>query len=293
MMFKQVIYYFIAVVEEGSFSKAAKKYYLSQSAISQQITKLENDLGFLLFNRKTYYPTLTKEGKRYYQLVKKLMNDYQNEYEDLKENLKKDVLTIGITGPFEKKHVPFIVRHFKEENAISIDIKAFNLRTCMEKLNAREIDIGFGLSNNFKKYPDLIYHTIYHSHICVVTSLDHPLSHKEFVITKDIKDEPLIILSKKQGEDYYHDYMEAFRLDGVVPYIKKEVDDLNEYIMAISLGEGIGLSAMGVINENDQVVAIPLKESHHHADYAVGYHQDNVKSSVKNFIRYVEDYFRL
>ena len=48
-MFKQVIYYFIAVVEEGSFSKAAKKYYLSQSAISQQITKLENDLGFLLF----------------------------------------------------------------------------------------------------------------------------------------------------------------------------------------------------------------------------------------------------
>lgn len=116
------------------------------------------------------------------------------------------------------------------------------------------------------------------------------LSHKEFVITKDIKDEPLIILSKKQGEDYYHDYMEAFRLDGVVPYIKKEVDDLNEYIMAISLGEGIGLSAMEVINENDQVVAIPLKESHHHADYAVGYHQDNVKSSVKNFIRYVEDY---
>ena len=64
-MFKQVIYYFMAVVEEGSFSKAAKKYYLSQSAISQQITKLEKDLGFSLFNRKTYCPTLTKEGKRY------------------------------------------------------------------------------------------------------------------------------------------------------------------------------------------------------------------------------------
>ena len=52
-MFKQVIYYFMAVVEEGSFSKAAKKYYLSQSAISQQITKLEKDLGFSLFKRKT------------------------------------------------------------------------------------------------------------------------------------------------------------------------------------------------------------------------------------------------
>ena len=29
----------------------------------------------------------------------------------------------------------------------------------------REIDLGFGLTNNFKKYPDLIYQTIHHSHI--------------------------------------------------------------------------------------------------------------------------------
>ena len=103
-MFKQVIYYFIAVVEQGSFSKAAKKFYLSQSAISQQITKLENDLGFSLFDRRTYYPTLTEEGKRYYDLAKKLLSDYKNEYNDIKENLQKDVLTIGITGPFESMY---------------------------------------------------------------------------------------------------------------------------------------------------------------------------------------------
>lgn len=62
-MFKQVIYYFMAVVEEGSFSKAAKKYYLSQSAISQQITKLEKDLGFSLFNRKTLLSNSYKRRK--------------------------------------------------------------------------------------------------------------------------------------------------------------------------------------------------------------------------------------
>ena len=113
-MFKQVIYYFIAVVEQGSFSKAAKKFYLSQSAISQQITKLENDLGFSLFDRRTYYPTLTEEGKRYYDLAKKLLSDYKNEYNDIKENLQKDVLTIGITGPFERKHVPLLLNNSKK-----------------------------------------------------------------------------------------------------------------------------------------------------------------------------------
>lgn len=63
MMFKQVIYYFIAVVEEGSFSKAAKKYYLSQSAISQQITKLENDLGFYYLIEKHITLLLQKREK--------------------------------------------------------------------------------------------------------------------------------------------------------------------------------------------------------------------------------------
>ena len=58
-MFKQVIYYFMAVVEEGSFSKAAKKYYLSQSAISQQITKLEND--FLCLIEKLIVQLLQKK----------------------------------------------------------------------------------------------------------------------------------------------------------------------------------------------------------------------------------------
>ena len=58
-MFKQVIYYFMAVVEEGSFSKAAKKYYLSQSAISQQITKLEKD--FLCVIEKLIVQLLQKK----------------------------------------------------------------------------------------------------------------------------------------------------------------------------------------------------------------------------------------
>ena len=75
--------------------------------------------------------------------------------------------------------------------------------------------------------------------------------------------------------------------------LEQVLDDLNEYVMAISLGEGIGLSATEVISENDQVAVIPLKESHHHADYAVGYRQDNEKKAIQQFMKYVEDYFRL
>lgn len=292
-MFRQVIYYFVSVVEEGSFSKAGKKHYLSQSAISQQITKLEKELGFTLFNRESYYPTLTNEGKQFYELSKKLINQYDKEINDIKENIMKrnNTINIGITGMFEKKHIPVIIKKYKEKYNININIKVYDLKTIMNHLVDKQIDIAFGLSNNFRNHDCLEYYDIYKSHVCVVTSLDHPLTNNKSISVQDIKNEPLIVLSKELGEEYYHDYMEAFKLDGIVPHIVKEVDNQNEFIMAISLGEGIGLSATEVIDD-DHVKTILLKNTHHHADYAVGYHKDNDKVIVLDFINEVRTYFK-
>ena len=55
-MLKKSFYFFMSVVETGSFSQAAKKHYLSQAAISQQISKLEEEVGVRLFDRSKYRP---------------------------------------------------------------------------------------------------------------------------------------------------------------------------------------------------------------------------------------------
>ena len=62
-MFNQSIYLFISVVEKGSFSAAGKEHYISQSAVSQQIDKLENQCNFKLFDRSHYRPTLTTQAR--------------------------------------------------------------------------------------------------------------------------------------------------------------------------------------------------------------------------------------
>lgn len=295
-MFKQSIYYFISVVDEGSFSAAGKKYYLSQSAISQQITKLENELGFHLFDRKSYRPCLTDEGKCYYHLCKKMMKMYEDENKKIVDMSiqKQKNITIGITGPFEKKYIPLIIKEFKKKYDVSFHVKVFSLQDCIKELQKGAIDVGFGLLNDFKHIPELVYYDIYTSHICIVTSLNHPLSERKTVTIEDIKDEPIVILSRKIGAHYYEDYMKAFELDGMNPHIVKEVDNLNEFILAIQLEEGIGFSAQEVISQNDGVHAITLENSHHHADYVVGYHCENNKDIVKKFtheiITYFEDY---
>ncbi len=292
-MFRQYIYYFISVVEKGDFSSAGKQYYLSQSAISQQIAKLEQTLGFKLFDRQKYRPQLTEEGEDFYHLCKKLVNTYEKEMRRMTEQnaRRKKTITVGITSPFEKKHVPRIAKEFKKEYDVSVNVKSFDLQECMKNLQNRSIDVGFGLMNDFESMQQLSYSDIYESHICIVTSFEHPLARKETVSIEEIKEEPIVILSRKFGENYYEAYMKAFELDGIVPHIAKEVNNLNEFIVAIQLGEGIGLSALEVISENDGVSAVLLEHTHHRAVYGVGWHSDNDNPYVKEFTDVIIQYF--
>lgn len=72
-MLDKKIHYFIKVVEEKSFSKAAEKLFLSQPNLSKQVKFLEEELGVELLDRKGYRPVLTSAGEShnlsYYHLL--------------------------------------------------------------------------------------------------------------------------------------------------------------------------------------------------------------------------------
>ncbi|MGD9473793.1 MAG: LysR family transcriptional regulator, partial [Eubacteriaceae bacterium] len=69
--------YFIAAVECGSFTKAAQQCFISQTAMSQQIAAMEQELDLLLFDRSSYRPTLTQSGKAFYESSKTLVEIYE------------------------------------------------------------------------------------------------------------------------------------------------------------------------------------------------------------------------
>lgn len=71
------IKYFQAVAKYNSFSEAAEECHISQSAISQQVKALENELGFLLLKRKNRKFELTEAGEFFYKKSLVLINDYE------------------------------------------------------------------------------------------------------------------------------------------------------------------------------------------------------------------------
>ena len=98
---------FIAVVEAGGFSAAARRRGEGQPAVSKAIAALEKRLGVALFNRSTRSVTLTDQGQRYYDRTKPLvdeMDDVDNEMTNSTLSVT-GLVRISVASTFGRLHI--------------------------------------------------------------------------------------------------------------------------------------------------------------------------------------------
>lgn len=108
---------FDAVVRAGSFARAANEILLiSQPAVSAAIRKLESSLGFALFDRETYRPTLTPQGQAFYSKARELLDESRalGDYARLLANGTEPELRIA-TEPLAL--LPELLKVFRQETA--------------------------------------------------------------------------------------------------------------------------------------------------------------------------------
>jgi DNA-binding transcriptional LysR family regulator len=98
---------FIAVVEAGGFSAAARRTGDSQSAVSKAIGALEKRLGVMLFNRSTRSVTLTDQGQRYYDRTKPLVDEMDEADSELTSSTlnASGLIRIAVASTFGRLHI--------------------------------------------------------------------------------------------------------------------------------------------------------------------------------------------
>ncbi|WP_158818523.1 LysR family transcriptional regulator [Methylocapsa sp. S129] len=98
---------FIAVVESGGFSAAARRTGESQPAVSKAIAALEKRLGVALFNRSTRSVTLTDQGQRYYDRTKPLVDEMDDADSELTSSTQtvSGLIRIGAASTFGRLHI--------------------------------------------------------------------------------------------------------------------------------------------------------------------------------------------
>lgn len=136
--------YAYTIYKEKSFTKAAEKLYISQPSLSLTIKKLENEIGYPIFERCGKEITLTHIGEKYISAIEEIMHTktrFENEIDDLLK-LRQGSITIGSTTFHVSYLLPDILKKFRNKYpGVKIDIKVEQSTTLEEKLEKGEIDI--------------------------------------------------------------------------------------------------------------------------------------------------------
>jgi DNA-binding transcriptional LysR family regulator len=199
MEFKQ-LKYFVGVAEALHFSNAAKNLYVSQSALSQQILLLENEIGTALFERdkraKQRKVELTEAGTVFLIEAKKILQMSEKAIETARRiGLHQEAIRFGIFKTTLKQRLELIALFTK--NFPDIDLKIVELGTFNDVQKALidgQIDIGFTFLPI--KHKDLTSKIYLKGTLAIILPQTHPSVKKPFLTLHDLQNEKWIEIDK-------------------------------------------------------------------------------------------------
>lgn len=193
----QSLRYFIGVAEHGSFSRAAERLHVSQSALSRQIQILERDLGVILFDRVGRRIVLTPAGGDLLIRSQAVIHDIEAINTRARELAGGDagILRIGVTPQTLESLISRFISQFRskfpEATVTFIEDGSASLIEMVEK---GEVDIAIGA---LPKGSTLKAQNLFPLSVLCVVPTGHRLKGKTFIDVEALEDEPLLLLRRE------------------------------------------------------------------------------------------------
>lgn len=251
--------YFVGIADTGRFSDASRQLFISQSAISQQIRALEEELGTQLFVRNTHSVSLTESGQQLLPLARQVLqgvNACHERISDLKGLLCGE-LNVGLTYSLEPYVRETMLLFMKKYPNVKLNIQYRNLNELLRKLRDREIDVMLSImptstAEYIKSIPLLEYK------LSAIMRKSHPLTKKESVTFKDLQLHTLILPEKgirdrNAIESYIH--TETGKLN-----IRALINDAHSILNIVQESNYISILADHVVKNRPNLCAVPIKE---------------------------------
>lgn len=259
--------YVYTVWQQGSFSKAAEKLYLTQPALSIAIHKIEKELGMPLFDRKRRPLELTDAGKIYLDTIRKMQlleREQQQKLQDI-QNLVTGTVRLGGTHYLNAYILPELLVGFNRKYpGVTLQILENSSFTLGEMIRRRELDMTFSCKPELiQEYP---HYPMFEDRILLAVPRENPLHQRygKTALTAQqvpegrhldedcpkaplewFADEEFILLS--EGNNLHERAWQMFTEAGIHPHVKLV---LNQLVTAFHLAE----AAMGVTFVSDRII---------------------------------------
>jgi DNA-binding transcriptional LysR family regulator len=191
---------FLEVVRLGSLSEAARRLGISQSAISQQLQRLEQEIGLQLIDRSERGAVLTPAGRRFHRFAEAVVaakGELARDLDEMRDDVIGSLVLASSTIPGEFL-VPRLLSEFRRLHpAVVATVTMLPSLTVVERLNAGDFDIGFsGLppaGSGLEAFP------VGSDTIVLVVPAAHPLAGRPSVTVAELRGQPFVLREETSG----------------------------------------------------------------------------------------------
>ncbi|HOW66759.1 MAG TPA: LysR substrate-binding domain-containing protein [Candidatus Paceibacterota bacterium] len=232
--------YLVAVAKTGNFSRAAELCHVSQPSLSQQIQKLEDELGERLFDRLSRQARLTPAGEDFLPRAKRVLAELETAQREVSERrgLLRGTITVGVLPTIAPYLLPGIIVAFgKAFPGIEVVVQEDTTSHLLVLGQAGDLDLMIVSSpvtdERFKKEP------LFDEELLLALPADHPLARKSAITLADLDSERFILM--REGHCLGDQVLNFCHRRDFRPQVSGRSTQISTILALVRAGAGISL----------------------------------------------------
>lgn len=191
--------HFVAVVECGNLSAAARKVFISQPALTRSIKNLEETVGATLLERRARGTVPTPAGELFFQHARMILSDCQRARDELR-TLKSGVtgnVSLGIGAMFSTHIVDALVDRIAAELPnLNVNVAEGYFEDLVAQLEAGRIDAIFSTFPRAVQHEGLVLEPLIEVRVVIAAGATHPLARRRSLTLADLRDQRWVIVNQ-------------------------------------------------------------------------------------------------
>ena len=287
---------FLLLARSLNFTKSAEQMFLSQSAFSRQIIRLEEEIGCQLFKRTKRSVELTNYGKSFLVHAEIIVSEYNKSLINLNcSAFRKGHLRLGLLNDLIDETFPKIIKDFTSSNPeVDVIYSDNSMSALVNNLLRDEIDCAYTLSHDAKNVPGISAFTVWSRPLHIAISCNHPLAEKTSLKIKDLAGTPFVIPTP---DTYNFGVLHAnylCRNAGFEPNVVAMFSNINSLLMLVSSNVGVAFTAQTAKNGAPKGVKFyPIEADEYtplETDISILWKTSNSNQSIKKFLATAEKF---
>jgi len=278
--------YFVAVAEELHFGRAARRLHIVQPALSQQIQKLERELGVTLLARSRRRVSLTPAGAAFLEEARRTLATARDAVDAARRANEGETgrLRVGYVDFAIYMFFPEILRAFRQRYpTVGLQITEMGRDDQRAALDRGTLDVGFFAYREGEG--DLRSERVAADPLVVVLPDTHPLAARQTVPVGMLRHEAWVLFPRDLHSRYLELVLESCAAEGFTPRVEQEAGQMNALAALVGAGFGVTMIPRSVAERPRGHIAVrPVEGSPPYQPLDLICPEGDLSPTVENFL---------